>query len=117
VPTAPTALPAQADQQAPKPPVAPTIPLRSSPLAGSLETPPAVEVRPPIKSSIGDQATVPVSPPYRSRRRLLLIGVLALLALLVIFVPLFFLLMPRGEHCGNANCPPSTATSTQTGTQ
>src|SRR6266702_2680616 len=75
VPTVPTALPAlppersegSADQQVPKPPVGPTVPLRSSPLAGSLETPPAV-VGAPLAGALG----------RGSRRRPLLIALLAL---------------------------------------
>jgi serine/threonine protein kinase len=128
VPTAPTVLPAQADQQAPKPPVGPTVPLKSSPLAGSLETPPAVVGAPLAgpasgggsralgrgKSSIDDQATVPVSPPAQSRRRPLLIALLALVALLVISIPLFFVLMPRGKVTPG---PQSTTTSQTSGTQ
>ena len=136
VPTVPTALPAlppersegSADRQAPKPPVGPTVPLRYSPLAGSLETPPAVVGAPLAgpasgggsralgrgKSSIDDQATVPVSPPAQSRRRPLLIALLALVALLVISIPLFFVLMPHGKVTPG---PQSTTTSQTSGTQ
>lgn len=119
VPTVPTGLSTQADQQAPKPAVGPTVPLKPSPLAGSLHTPPVVEVRRPAISPVEDQATVPVSPASLSgsRRRPLLIAALALLALLVISIPLFFVLMPQGKGTnqqGTATVQTSTsATQTQ----
>ncbi len=89
-------------------------PLRPSPLADAPRIPPTVAVR----SSIGDMPTeaqqvLPLpKPPQSPRFRPLLIAGLALLALLLVSVPIFLVLMTHGK---NGNNPQGTASGqTQT---
>src|SRR6266568_3356516 len=89
-------------------------PLRPSPLADAPRIPPTVAVR----SSIGDMPTeaqqvLPLpKPPQSPRFRPLLIAGLALLALLLVSVPIFLVLMTHGKT-GN-NPQGTTAARTQT---
>ncbi len=98
-------------------PVSLVVPVRPSPLAGSYETfqfvPPQRATNLPTESKgIPADAPLPVSPsPVLPRRRSWLIALLALLALIILAVPITYLLVTKTNTGGSSH---ATATQTHT---